>query len=51
MAYTIQFKPAALRNLEKLPREIQQRVASKIQSLRDEPYPSGSKKLFGEPDT
>jgi mRNA interferase RelE/StbE len=51
MPYTIQFKPAALRNLEKLPRELQQRVASKIQSLREEPYPSGCKTLFDEPDT
>jgi mRNA interferase RelE/StbE len=51
MAYAIQFKPAALRQLEKLPRGPQKRIASKIQALRDDPFPSGCKKLFGEPDT
>ena len=51
MSYTIQFKPAALRQLEKLPRNLQKRIASKIEALRDEPFPSGCKKLFGEPDT
>jgi mRNA-degrading endonuclease RelE of RelBE toxin-antitoxin system len=29
MAYAIQFKPAALQQLEKLPREVQQRLAIK----------------------
>ena len=51
MAYAIQFKPAALRQLEKLPRDLQKRMASKIQALRDDPFPSGCKKLFGEPGT
>jgi mRNA interferase RelE/StbE len=51
MAYAIQFKPAALRQFEKLPRDPQKRIASKIQRLRDDPFPSGCKKLFGEPDT
>jgi mRNA interferase RelE/StbE len=51
MAYAIQFKPAALRQLEKLPRDFQKRIASKIQALRHDPFPSGCKKLFGEPDT
>jgi mRNA interferase RelE/StbE len=51
LSYTIQFKPAALRQLEKLPRNLQKRIASKIEALRDEPFPSGCKKLFGEPDT
>jgi mRNA interferase RelE/StbE len=48
MAYAIQFKPAALRQLEKLPREVQKRVSSRIEALRDEPFPSGCKKLHGE---
>ena len=51
MAYAIQFKPAALRQLEKLPRDLQKRIASKIQALRNDPFPSGCKKLFGESDT
>jgi mRNA interferase RelE/StbE len=48
MAYAIQFKPAALRQLEKLPRDRQKRIASKIQALRDEPFPPGCKKLLAE---
>jgi mRNA interferase RelE/StbE len=51
MAYAIQFKPAALRQLEKLHRDLQKRIAWKIQALRHEPFPSGCKKLLGEPDT
>jgi len=51
MAYAIQFKPAALRQLENLPRDLQKRIASKIHALRDEPFPPGCRKLFGEPDT
>lgn len=45
MAYTIQFKPLALRQLEKLPRDTQKKLAVKIEALRDEPFPSGCKKM------
>ena len=51
MAYTVQLKPAALRQLEKLPREIQTRVAGKIESLRNDPFPQGCKEFQGEPGT
>ncbi|MBZ5572384.1 MAG: type II toxin-antitoxin system RelE/ParE family toxin [Acidobacteriia bacterium] len=51
MAYAIQFKPAALRQLEKLPRPIQNRIAARIEALRDDPFPAGCKKLSGLPDT
>jgi mRNA interferase RelE/StbE len=51
MAYAIQFKPAALRQLEKLPRQIQKRIASKIEALCWEPFPAGCKKLHGEANT
>ena len=50
MAYTIQFKPLALRQFENLPREVQRRIASKIESLRDDPFPSGCKKMKAVPD-
>ncbi|MGA9042875.1 MAG: type II toxin-antitoxin system RelE/ParE family toxin [Terriglobales bacterium] len=46
----IKFKPAALRELEKLPRNIQKRIAVKIEALQDDPFPSGCKKLAGEPN-
>ncbi len=45
MAYTIQFKPLALRRLEKLPRDVQRRIVSKIEALRDDPFPVGCKKI------
>jgi mRNA interferase RelE/StbE len=51
MAYAIQFKPAAVRQLEKLPRPIRNRGALKIDNLRDDPFPAGCKKLAGLPDT
>lgn len=51
MAYTIQFKPLALRQLEKLPRDAQKRLAAKIEALRDDPFPAGCKKMTGISDT
>lgn len=51
MAYAVQFKPAALRQLQKLARPVQKRIAVKIEVLRDNPFPAGSKKLSGLPDT
>ena len=50
MAYRIEFKPLALRQLEKLPRDVQKRLAGKIESLRDDPFPPGCKKMEGLPD-
>ena len=51
MAYTIQFKPLALRQLERLPREAQKRLSTKIEALREDPFPPGSKKMAAIPDT
>jgi mRNA interferase RelE/StbE len=50
MAYSIQFKPAAVRQLEELPRAIQNRIALKIEALRNDPFPTGCKKLAGLTD-
>ena len=50
MAYAIQFKPAALRQLEKLSRPMRNRIAAKIESLRHDPFPAGCKKLSGLTD-
>ncbi len=50
MAYTIQFKPLALRQFEKLPRDVQKRLTAKIEALRDDPFPTGCKKMEGVPD-
>lgn len=51
MAYTIQFKPLALRQLEKLPRDAQRRLSAKIEALREDPFPAGCKKMAGIQET
>jgi mRNA interferase RelE/StbE len=48
--YTIELKPAALRSLAKLPREMQERLARKIGGLARNPRPHGTEKLKGMPD-
>ena len=50
MAYTIQFKPLGLRQLEKLSREAQRRLSARIEALRDDPFPVGCKKMAAIPD-
>jgi mRNA interferase RelE/StbE len=50
MAYAIQFKPAALRQFEKLSRDVQKRIAAKIADLSGNPFPAGCKRLSGVPD-
>ena len=43
--YSIEFLKTARKELAKLPRQIQQRIAAKIDSLVLDPYPPDSKKL------
>jgi mRNA interferase RelE/StbE len=50
LTYTIQFKPLALRQLEKLPRDAQKRLVAKIETLRDHPFPPGCRKMEGVAD-
>jgi mRNA interferase RelE/StbE len=50
MAYALQFKPAALRQLEKLHPSIQRRITARIEPLRTDPFPAGCKKVSGLPD-
>jgi mRNA interferase RelE/StbE len=50
VAYTIQFKPLGLRQLEKLSREAQRRLSARIEALRDDPFPVGCKKIVDIPD-
>ena len=50
MAYALQFKPSVFRQFEKLPHDIQRRIAAKIAVLRENPFPAGCKKLSGVPD-
>jgi len=43
--YTIEVKPSAVRDMQRLPRSIQKRVAQKIDALAKDPFPRGSAKL------
>ncbi len=48
MRYTVQFKPAAYRQWNKLPPAIKPRLQRAIDALAENPFPSGSAKLQGE---
>ena len=48
MLYTVDFRPSARKNLAKLPRRDQLRIVSAAEALRQEPRPSGAKKLVAE---
>ena len=48
MSYTIQFKPAAVRDLRKLPKAVQKRIAAEIDALACNPRPPGIDTLKGE---
>jgi mRNA interferase RelE/StbE len=50
VTYRIEFRPAALRDLKALPREILQRVSEKISALAENPRPMGVEKLSGSED-
>lgn len=45
MAYTVEVSSAARRQLRKLDRQTQRKVADRIESLREDPRPSGAVKL------
>src|SRR5438552_1346134 len=45
--YRLEWLPVALRDLRALPRDVQRRVASKVDLLADHPRPAGAKALQG----
>jgi mRNA interferase RelE/StbE len=47
MAYTIEFRPSAFRDLKELSGEILRRVVRKIDALAEDPRPQGVEKLSG----
>ncbi len=47
MAYSVSFKSSALRQLQKLPKPVVQRVLAKASALSNEPRLTGSIKLTG----
>jgi mRNA interferase RelE/StbE len=48
MAYRLQFLPAALRDLDRLPTPVRVRVLRRIETLADTPRPAGVVKLSGQ---
>ena len=47
--YTVYLKPAAVRALKKLPREVLPRIARAINNLSTDPRPTGVTALQGDP--
>jgi mRNA interferase RelE/StbE len=50
MRYAIEFTTSALREFKSLDRAMQRRLGSRISDLGADPFPTGTKKLQGEPD-
>jgi len=50
VAYAVFLKPAALRELRKLPEDIRRRVAARFDALVGDPRPAGVERLQGEAD-
>ena len=47
MIYRIEFRPAALRDLKNLPRDVLDRISRKVSALTENPRPLGVEKLSG----
>lgn len=47
MSYEVIFHPGALKEFDKLPKTVQQRLGEVIDTLQQEPRPSGAVKLTG----
>lgn len=50
MPYTIEFAASALREFKALERALQRRIGTHIDHLASNPFPSGVKKMRGEPE-
>ncbi len=50
MAYRIEVKASAEKEVARLPRRDQRRVVAAIESLADDPRPAGARKLVGAGD-
>ena len=48
MSYTVEFLPSAQRELAALPKDVQRRIASRIDALREDPRPPRARQLQGE---
>ena len=50
MAYSVELKPSAAKDLASLPKDVQRRLSRKIDSLSFNPRPPGCEKIKGEDD-
>ena len=50
MPYLVEFAASALREFKRLERAVQRRIATHIDELASNQFPSGAKKLRGSPD-
>ncbi len=48
--YALQFRSSSVRQLGKLPQEVQRRIRTATEALRDDPRPHGAIKLAGADD-
>lgn len=48
MAYRVEFTPRAERDFKALDRSVRGRIARRIESLAENPYPQGTRKIEGE---
>ncbi len=48
MAWTISFRPSAARELEKLPKDVQERILDQLEERRHEPRGRGTSLRFGQ---
>jgi mRNA interferase RelE/StbE len=48
--YSIELKPSAARDIQRLPHSMRKRAAQKIDALATDPFPRGSTKLEGMED-
>jgi len=46
--YTVEVLPSAQRELAALPKDVQRRIANRIDALREDPRPPGTRQLQGE---
>ncbi len=48
MAWTISFRPSAVRELEKRPKDVQERIRDQLEEPRHEPRDKGASLRFGQ---
>jgi mRNA interferase RelE/StbE len=47
VSYTVEVLPSAQRELATLPKDVQRRIANRIDALREDPRPPGARQLQG----